>query len=409
LRVERGPRRLILLAPIRPAPSGNGLAMRCELFRRAAGEDFEVQTLVVPVAGSAGGGDRGDAMTEVAPQPAAARAGLRSLLAEPLWRARLSSSGALPRAARAASPGLVDVAARALGERRFDALHVMRAYMAPLGVALAERLGVAERTLDLDDDDVTVFARAHRDALEANAYERLLGAFGGLYGALCAASPVDALAIAERLGRSVEEVPNAVEIPTARARRAASELRLLLVANLTYAPNAQAARVLAREVLPRLQRQLGGRPLRLTLVGHAHTALESLASPAVRVCGFVEDLGPLYAEADVVVAPLPAGGGTRIKLLEAFAYGVPVVTTPAGAEGLAVADGRELLLGADAQEIAAAVAALASDSSLRARLVEQAGRLVRERYSHDAVIPRVRAFLAGAARAGGATQAVLSS
>jgi glycosyltransferase involved in cell wall biosynthesis len=129
----------------------------------------------------------------------------------------------------------------------------------------------------------------------------------------------------------------------------------------------------------------------------------------VRVCGFVEDLGALYADADVVVAPLRGGGGTRIKLLEAFAQGVPVVATPAAVEGLAVLDGQHLLLGADADALAAAVAALADDAALGARLVEQAGRLVRERYSHEAVIPLIRAFLSGAAHAAGACQPAGSS
>ncbi len=406
--LARGPRRLILLAPIRPALSGNGLAMRCELFRRAAARDFEVHVLVVPVAGSVAGA-RGVLVTEVAPDPAAAREGLRSLLADPRWRGLLASSGRLPRAARLASPGLVDALAQALGERRFDALHVMRAYMAPLGVALAERLEVAARTLDLDEDDAAVFASVYAERGEASAYERLLAAFGGLYGGLCGASPVDARAIAERHGLRVDCVPNAVEIPHPRHSPEASELRLLFVGNLTYLPNVQAAQALVHEVLPSLSEQLGARPLRLTLAGPAGEAIERLASPSVRVCGFVDDLGALYAEADVVVAPLRGGGGTRTKLLEAFAHAVPVVATPAAAEGLEVADGRELVLGTDAQGLAAAVAALASDTALAARLVEHAGRLVRERYSHQAVIPRVRAFLAGTLEDTGEPQPVLSS
>jgi glycosyltransferase involved in cell wall biosynthesis len=380
--------------------------MRCELFRRAAGLDFDVDVVVVPVAGGA----CEPGTIEVTPDGARARAGLRSLLAEPVWRERLAGAGRLPRGARAASPGLADTIAQALGEGRFDALHVMRAYLAPLGVALGERLAVPSRTLDLDDDDVAVFSSVYGERGEASAYERLVGVFGGLYGGLCAASPIDAGAIAERHGLRVEHVPNAVEIPRRRPTKVAAELRLLFVGNLTYLPNVQAAQLLVNEVLPRLRERLGGVALRVTLAGPACADVQRLACASVRVCGFVDDLGELYAEADVVLAPLRGGGGTRTKLLEAFAHGVPVVATPAAAEGLALADGRELLLGADVEQLVAAVAALASDAALGARLVEQAGRLVRERYSHDAVIPRVRDFLTrGAAREHGEPQPVLSS
>lgn len=82
----------------------------------------------------------------------------------------------------------------------------------------------------------------------------------------------------------------------------------------------------------------------------------------------MDDLTPVYAATDAAIVPLRAGGGTRIKILEAFAHGVPVVSTPAGAEGLDIADGRELLLGADAETFVGACVRLAQDSSLGARL-----------------------------------------
>jgi glycosyltransferase involved in cell wall biosynthesis/tetratricopeptide (TPR) repeat protein len=401
---EREVRRLILLTPIQPAASGNGLAMRAELFRLAAAHDVAVETVVVPVAGGA----RGDAIT-VEPDSAVARAGLRSLLGEPAWRERLASAQALPYAARVASPGLVEVVAQRLGERSFDALHVTRAYLAPLGAALAERLQVKVRTLDLDDDDAAAFASVHHDRAEAAAYERLIGVFGGLYDGLCAASADDAEAIGARHRLSVEHVPNAVVIPTLSRRQPAAELRLLFVGNLTYRPNVEAVELLVREMLPRLQRRMGERPVCVTLVGRPSPEVERLASPAVRVRGFAEDLGPLYAEADAVVAPLCGGAGTRTKLLEAFAHDVPVVATPAAAQGLAVLDGRHLLLCAGTTELAAAVAKLAADPALGAHLAEQAGRLVRERYSQAAVIPQVRAFLSRAARPLVEGQALVSS
>ena len=111
----------------------------------------------------------------------------------------------------------------------------------------------------------------------------------------------------------------------------------------------------------------------MTLVGPCDDRIERLAGPDVEVSGFVPDLGPAYASADVVVVPLRFGGGTRIKLLEAFAHGVPVVATRAAAAGLDVTDGHHLLLADDVRDVAAAVARLATDASLAERLVAEAG------------------------------------
>ena len=170
---------------------------------------------------------------------------------------------------------------------------------------------------------------------------------------------------------------------------------MLFVGNLTYLPNADAAARLVHEVLPRLREMAW--PVTVTLAGEPDDMVRSLAAePGVQVTGFVPDLAPCYRDADVVVAPLAAGGGTRIKLLEAFGYGLPVVTSTVGAAGLDVADGVHVLMADSPGEAARAVAALAADRGLRERLVTQARRLVSGSYSHEAVIPRIREFFAAA-------------
>jgi glycosyltransferase involved in cell wall biosynthesis len=315
----------------------------------------------------------------------------------------------MPHLARAASPGLADALAAELANPRFQELHVMRSYLAPLGVAVAERLGIEGRTLDLDDDDAAVVRSQGAGTAEAAGYERLIDVFGGLYGRVCAASAVEAAALSTRHSLAVEHIPNAIELPArlARAPRSAA-LRLLFVGNLNYAPNVEAAKLLVHELLPLLGPRLRGRQVEVTLAGGAEAEVRRLAGPGVRVTGFVEDLRPLYAQADVVVAPLQTGGGTRIKLIEAFGYGVPVVATPAAAAGLAVAHGVHLLLGGDAEELARGVSELAGDEALGERLAGAAETLVRERYSLEAVLPRVRSFLVGAGSGRGAPQAALS-
>jgi hypothetical protein len=285
--------RLILLAPISPAATGNGLAMRSELFRRAAACDFDVETVVVPVAGRVPDTDESASNAIVAPADLArARTEARALVGDRVWRDRFSRAGTFPRLARAASPGLAHSVVSALATNRADAVHVMRSYLAPLGVAIAERVGARSKTLDLDDHDAA-FAGALGEREEAAAYARLIDTFGAAFDALSAASPAEAVAIGERHGLAVEHIPNAVDLPRGLRRPAETgrrrEVSLLFVANLTYAPNVEAASLLVEAILPRVRARLGG-PVRVTLVGHHHPELKQLAGPGVALEGFVPRL-----------------------------------------------------------------------------------------------------------------------
>ena len=327
----------------------------------------------------------------------------RALVAEAVWRDRLARVGSLPLPARAASPGLADAVVEAIGGRGPVALHVVRAYMAPLGAAVAERLEAVWATLDLDEDDGG-FARAGGDLEGAAAYERLIDVFGPLFDGLSAASAKEAAAIGERHELAVEHVPNAVPLAARSPRPSRSASHevpwLLFVGNLTYPPNVEAADLPVEVILPAVRRRLGRR-VRVRLVGPHDGGLDRLRDVDVEVAGFVPDLGPVYASADAVVVPLRTGAGTRIKLLAAFAHGVPAVASSAAAAGLEVSDRHHLLLADDCDQAAAAIEAVLTDSELAARLVDEAARLVRERYCIDAVAPAIRGFFCRAAAGSG--------
>jgi polysaccharide biosynthesis protein PslH len=96
---------------------------------------------------------------------------------------------------------------------------------------------------------------------------------------------------------------------------------------------------------------------------------EAWRVPGVETVGFLEDLEPLYARSIGMLAPIAGGSGVRLKLLEGFRAGLPVVTTPDGAFGLPLEDGKEALIAADPEAFADRVARLVADSELRARLV----------------------------------------
>jgi glycosyltransferase involved in cell wall biosynthesis len=401
-------RELAFITPIAPSPTGNGLAMRAFLFLSAARRDFAVRVLIVPVAGPADGTADGSPAVLPLADHAQVRAAVPGLLASARWRERLTAAGPLPARARLAPVTLAAAGVRALDVAPGTPVHVTRSYLAPLGIGIAEQLGSRWASLDLDDDDEQL-TRAMGDPEDADAYRRLVKVFGPVFGAVALAAPHEAAAISRSHGLATTVIPNAVTVPDqcTLGRRAGWPARdrpegigVLFVGNLTYPPNVDAAVRLVREVLPRL-RGMAGRPVTVTLAGEPDGTVRSLAAvPGVQVTGFVSDLAARYRSADVVVAPLAAGGGTRIKLLEAFAHGLPVVTSTAGAAGLDLADGTHVLMADGPDDVARAVAALTADRGLRERLVTEARRLVSRSYSHDTVIPRIGEFFASAERGG---------
>ena len=393
---------LLLVAPIEPCWTGNGLSMRVAGFTESAARHWEVRVVVVPVAGHL---PRPCPATVTAPVAAVPRPERRdlarataALVADPRWRRLLADAGTLPEAARAASPALAGDVVRAGGVAAGTPVLGVRAYLAPLAVSVAEQLGAPWCALDLDDDDEEL-ARAEGRSADAAAYRRLVATFGPRLGALSLAAPADAAALAQRHHLRTVTVPNAVRVPAAPPARRPEPGIMLFVANLTYPPNVEAATALVEGVLPALASRGVPRP-RVLLVGpyDPDGPLRALRDrPDVTVTGFVDDLHDSYARAALVVAPIQHGSGTRIKLLEAFAHRVPVVTTPAGAAGLEVRHGEHLLLGATAGELAAAAAEVCESPALGASLAAAAYRFVRRHHDLPVMARQVRALLEAAA------------
>jgi glycosyltransferase involved in cell wall biosynthesis len=119
-----------------------------------------------------------------------------------------------------------------------------------------------------------------------------------------------------------------------------------------------------------------------TIVGRDPGAeVRELASlPGIEVTGTIDDVRPYYHEMLAAIIPLRVGGGSRLKILEAMAAGVPVVSTRLGAEGLNVADGENILLAETAEEFCAAIGGLIENEEQRRKLVAGGRALVFEQY-----------------------------
>ena len=116
---------------------------------------------------------------------------------------------------------------------------------------------------------------------------------------------------------------------------------------------------------------------------HPVPAVQALANePGIEVTGTVADVRPYYREAFACIVPLRTGMGTRLKILEAMAAGVPVISTTIGAEGLAVEPGENILIANREQEWRSALTSLTAQPN-RLRLVRAGRALVSSRYDWE--------------------------
>lgn len=181
----------------------------------------------------------------------------------------------------------------------------------------------------------------------------------------------------------VTVVPNGVDLSAFIPRGLERGPRSLVFTGvMNYTPNDEAMRKFVRQCFPRLVASVPD--VRLTIVGaYPSRAIRNLASDRIRVTGHVPDVRPFLERAEVFVAPLNSGGGTRLKILEAIAMGTPVVSTSIGCEGLRLRDGEHMLVADSPESFVQAVLRLFRDPELRAGLAARALDTVRRLYGWD--------------------------
>lgn len=161
---------------------------------------------------------------------------------------------------------------------------------------------------------------------------------------------------------------------------------ILFVGSFRHAPNADAMLFFYRHVLPLIQRSLRG--VAVTIVGDAPPReVRALSSAEITVTGWVPDVTPYLASHCISVAPLRFGAGLKGKIVEAMATGLPVVTTPVGAEGMELVHGSTALIAESPEAFARAVVRLCTDHNLHARLSRESLEHARARWDPGVVAP----------------------
>ncbi len=231
--------------------------------------------------------------------------------------------------------------------------------------------------------------RARAELAVTNLYERRM--YDG-YDRVVVLTDADRRALLERRpSLPVVVIPNGVRTSSTPAPAMAAPPVLAFVGNFAYPPNVDAAMVLIRDVRPSVRRQIPD--IRVRVIGpDPPEELRALARDDVELTGWVPDVGGALSGAACLVAPLWRGAGMKNKILDAMAAGVPVVTTPMGADGLDVTDGRHVLEGRTPEELAAAAIRIIRDPLLRASLVTTAQDFVRTHHAWSDVGARYKAL-----------------
>lgn len=190
--------------------------------------------------------------------------------------------------------------------------------------------------------------------------------------------------LSNRWGLSgVVTIPNAITV--AKPQSITPEPTLLLLGGYYYYPNANAANFLIEKVWSYIHQAMP--EARLIIAGKEPHHIRTYATgvPGVEFTGFVDDIEALYLRSRVVCCPIFSGGGTRVKMIEAAAYGKPIVATQIGAEGLEMSDGQEFLLRNSPKQFAQACLELLQNDTLCEQLGLAARAAAIQHYDRNSI------------------------
>jgi sugar transferase (PEP-CTERM/EpsH1 system associated) len=156
---------------------------------------------------------------------------------------------------------------------------------------------------------------------------------------------------------------------------------IIFAGGMSWFPNQDAVLYFLKSIWPLAKREIPD--LKLTLIGHhpPRKVVKQSHKDEIEVMGFVDDIRPLVAKATAYIVPIRVGGGTRLKILDAFACGKAVISTSIGCEGIDVTPGKNILIGDSPQEFADQIIKVCSDTELMKSLGKEGRKLVEEKYA----------------------------
>jgi glycosyltransferase involved in cell wall biosynthesis len=193
----------------------------------------------------------------------------------------------------------------------------------------------------------------------------------------------------------VEVIPPVFALPADIRPGIEGRSGLLFVGGFWHTPNVDAVLWFAREVWPLILKRRPDMVFRVAGSNPSKDIMALRGQPGIEVLGYVPDLADLFALSRMSVAPMRYGAGVKGKVGQSMAYGLPVVATSIGAEGMSLENGEHLLIGDTADAFADAVLRLATDDDLWRRVQANGRRFVENHQSMDVVREKLRTFVNG--------------
>jgi glycosyltransferase involved in cell wall biosynthesis len=347
-------RRILFISPRQCWPSTSGAKLREYHFLRALARGFRITYVhFAENDEQAGAGERFAFCEEVVAVPKPPTYGA--------WNLVRGAAGRWPLPVLNYTSAAMAAALAKLGGP-YDLVHLDSIHMTRYGGSIEAMPGIAKRVVydwhNIESEAMRRYAEAvsgarrqyaKQTAAKLERLERgiLRSAFGH---AVCSEREREQLLRIAPQARIVT-AENGVDTAYFRGAggRTGASRRIVFVGKMNYHPNIEAAKHFVERIWPVVTERLRGATLTIAGSDPAETVRALDRADGVTVTGTVPDLRPHYRDALAAVVPLRTGGGTRLKILEAMAAGVPVISTPLGAEGLSVEPGRDILI-ADADQ-----------------------------------------------------------
>lgn len=282
--------------------------------------------------------------------------------------------------------------ARLVSEKKYDVIHIEPFYVMPSLPETLPPLVISEHNVEYDvyGGYARRFSGAvlrpflHWDVSKMKHWERLSWQKAN---AVTAVSEEDAAVIKTYVNHSVPVVPNGVDIgsfPFRLPKRTKNPV-ILFVGNFRWHPNQDAAYSLVEHIWPRLQNRIKNARLRIVGKDIPVKLRRMVEAKGGTLDEDVEDIASVYGQADVLVAPHAISGGTKFKMLEAMATGLPIVTTKEGVAGLAMEQDIHFLSAEAPDEFVTAIAAICESDVLGGTLAKNGRKLIESRYNWDSI------------------------
>lgn len=288
---------------------------------------------------------------------------------------------------------------------KIEKLHIFRLGLAKIGEEITKQLSLPNHILMVDVDDyesesakrnlllqrptlgkaLSIFREF--DIRKLESYERHIAKVAG---AIFLCSEIDKTKfLKSNPGASVEIVPNGYRIPyNTIPTKNSPKKTILFIGSLNYEPNIDSIEYLINYIWNPYLKQHGHT---LVIAGRCpnNQVIRTCAMNNITLIANPPDIEPVYRDADLLVVPLRTGGGTRIKILEAFGYGRPVVSTSIGAEGIEVCSGKDIILADDPVSFSQACLNVLNDTTLTNNLIKYGRKLLDENYSLNSIERRL--------------------